>query len=165
MCILITAFIYSSYPYMIFSLFSSLILLKYYFIVVCVSFCHTMIWIFFFFFLAERGRISILKSTQAGETKLLVIVSQGESKWNTYFFLKSTSHTDETETLWERRLPSHSSGSWASMFPQCGQGTMSSPRPLPPSLYWFPDIVPPPTLGQHHGRSTSAVSHSKGYLV
>lgn len=119
----------------------------------------------FFFFLAERGRISILKSTQAGETKLLVIVSQGESKWNTYFFLKSTSHTDETETLWEGRLPSHSSRSWASMFPQCGQGTMSSPRPLPPSLYWLPDFVPPPTLGQHHGRSTSAVSHSKGYLV
>lgn len=45
-----------------------------------------------FFFLAEQGRISILKYTQSGKTKLLVIVSQRKSE--KYIFLKSSSNTE-----------------------------------------------------------------------
>lgn len=80
-------------------------------------------WLNFFFFLAEQERISILKYTQSGKTKLLVIASQRKSE--KYIFLKSTSDTEirrETSEREDNLLTSPWVGE--TLPPQCHQKTL-----------------------------------------
>lgn len=91
-------------------------------------------------FLAEQGRISILKYTQSGKTKLLVIMSQRKSE--KYIFLKSISDTEIRRETSERED--------FLLTPPWVGGT--PPSPVPPEdcteLLWA--LSPSPGISVHH---------------